>query len=76
MISDVGMCGPYNGILGSSRDEVIKRTWTGAPTIFSVQEDDRYIFNAISITIDDETKRIIDYKIINEIVKESELKNA
>lgn len=76
MISDVGMCGPYNGILGSSRDEVIKRTWTGAPTIFSVQEDDKFIFNAVSITIDDETKRIIDYRIINEIVKESELKNV
>ena len=75
-ISDVGMCGPYNGILGSSRDRVILKTWTGQPTIFTVQEDDEYIFSAIIICIDDDTKKIIDYKNIYDVIKESEIKNG
>ena len=75
-VSDVGMCGPYNGILGSSRDRVILKTWTGQPTIFTVQEDDEYIFSAIIICIDDDTKKIIDYKNIYDVIKESEIKNG
>lgn len=75
-ISDIGMCGPYNGILGSSRDEVIAKTWTGKPTIFNVQQDDQFIFNGLIISIDDDTKKVIDCKIINDIINEREISNG
>lgn len=75
-LSDVGMCGPYNGILGANKESVIKKTWTGMPTVFGVEEDDEYIFSACSITIDDETKKIIDYKNIYKVFKESEIYNG
>lgn len=73
-MSDVGMCGPYNGILGSTRENVIKKTWLGVPTIFGVEDnDDEYIFSACSITIDEDTKKIVDFKNIYEVIKESEI---
>lgn len=66
-LSDAGMCGPYNGILGASRAEVIARTWTGVPSVFGVEEDDQTIFSAVLMTFDDETGKIVDYRCINEI---------
>ena len=73
-MSDIGMCGPYNGILGSTRENVIKKTWLGVPTIFGVEDnDDEYIFSACSITIDEDTKKIVDFKNIYEVIKESEI---
>lgn len=72
-MSDVGMCGPYNGILGSNREAVIKKSWTGIPTIFDVQEDDEFIFSAVSLTIDDDTKKVIDYEVIKKVLLEREM---
>ena len=71
--SDVGMCGPYNGILGANRDDIIRRTWTGLPTIFGVQEDDEVIFSAVLFIIDDNTNKVIKYKNIYEIVDWSDI---
>ena len=35
--------------------------------------DDEYIFSACSITIDEDTKKIVDFKNIYEVIKESEI---
>jgi len=70
------MCGPNNGILGSSREEVIRKTWTGSHEIFEVMNDEEYIFNAILFSIDERTKKIIDYQLINEIIKKKEINNG
>ena len=75
-LSDAGMCGPRNGILGSSREEVIRRTWTGSHEIFEVMDDDEYIFNGVLFTIDENTKKVIDYQLINEIIKKKEINNG
>lgn len=75
-ISDVGMCGPYNGILGSSREQVIKRTWTGIPSVFGVQDDEEYVFSAVMFNVDEDTLEVIDYKNIYEVIKESEIVNG
>ena len=37
-ITDAGMTGPYEGIIGASRDKVIDRFLTGMPAYFSAQE--------------------------------------
>ena len=71
--SDVGMCGPYNGILGASKEEVIKRTWTGMPAVFGVQEDDEYVFSAISLVIDEDSKKIVEFNNIYTIINRSEI---
>ncbi len=56
-ISDVGMCGPYNGILGVNKDDVIKKTWTGYPTSFSIDDSDKEaVFNAVILSFDENYK--------------------
>lgn len=71
-ISDVGMCGPYDGILGASREEVIARTWTGKPTVFGVQRGDTCVFSAVLLIVDEEEKKIVDCKKIYEVVRMGE----
>lgn len=57
-ISDVGMCGPRNGILGCEKEGVIKKTWTGYPSTFEVLDEDETIFSAVVITLDDVTNKV------------------
>ena len=63
-LSDVGMNGPYNGILGASRESVIKRTWTGLPSVFGVEDDDTYLLNGVILTFND-LNQITDYQLLN-----------
>lgn len=72
-LSDVGMVGPYNGILGSSRDAVIKRNMTGLPAVFDVQDDDTFILNAVILDIDDKTNKVIDFQLINKLYSKDEV---
>ena len=54
-ISDVGMCGPYDSILGVRKEDVVKRTWTSQPTPFNVQEEGEFIFSAVILSFNDST---------------------
>lgn len=56
--SDVGMVGPYYGILGADKDAVIKRTWTGYPSVFSVDKNKTTIFNGTILHINDYTNKV------------------
>lgn len=38
MITDLGMCGAYESVIGDSPAPVIKRTWTGLPAVFTIPE--------------------------------------
>lgn len=53
-ITDVGMTGPYDGILGVNREAVIKKFLTGLPVRFEVT-DGRTQLSAVLIDIDDKT---------------------
>lgn len=54
-ITDVGMTGPYNGILGVERDAVINRFKTSLPVRFEVVKDEQTQLNGFVVTIDDKT---------------------
>lgn len=54
-ISDVGMTGPYDGILGMEREAVLKRFLTSLPVRFETVKKGRKQLNGILITIDDTT---------------------
>lgn len=54
-ITDVGMTGPYDGILGVERDTVIKRFLTNLPARFEVPKEGRTQLNAVIIDIDKQT---------------------
>ncbi|MFB5191500.1 TIGR00282 family metallophosphoesterase [Alicyclobacillus fastidiosus] len=55
-ISDVGMVGPRNGILGMKRESVIRRMRTQLPTKFEVADGPRQ-FCAVLMELDDESGR-------------------
>ena len=63
-MSDVGMCGPYNGIIGMRRDLVIHKQRTGLPTKFDIQEGEAQL-NACVIDIDEKTGKALSIQRIN-----------
>lgn len=52
-ISDVGMCGPYNGVLGCNKDSVINTLWLNKKEPFTVDDNDVPLFSAVIIDVDD-----------------------
>jgi hypothetical protein len=54
-LSDVGMTGPYDGILGMDRESVIKKFITQLPVRFDVEKGD-WQFNAVLIDADEKTR--------------------
>src|SRR4030042_482057 len=53
-ITDVGMTGPYNSIIGIEKEQIIQRFLTNMPTRFETAKGDG-IFSAIVLEIDDKT---------------------
>jgi metallophosphoesterase (TIGR00282 family) len=51
-MSDVGMTGPYDGILGMDREIVLKKFLTGLPARFEVPKTGRSQLSAVCIEID------------------------
>ena len=51
-MSDVGMTGPYDGILGMEREVVLRRFVTGMPARFEVPKEGRSQLSAVYIEID------------------------
>ncbi|MDX8047007.1 TIGR00282 family metallophosphoesterase [Gracilibacillus sp. S3-1-1] len=54
-ISDVGMTGPYDGILGTDRDAVLKKFLTGLPVRFEVSKSGRNQLSGVIVDIDNNT---------------------
>ncbi|MCX7746803.1 MAG: TIGR00282 family metallophosphoesterase [Clostridia bacterium] len=68
-ISDVGMTGPYDGIIGVDRDIILKKFITHMPVRFEIAKGPTQ-FNAVILDIDDKngkTRRIDRvYKVLNQ----------
>lgn len=55
-VSDLGMCGPRDGIIGVEPEPVIRKFLTGMPARFTVAEKSKVQqFNAVLVDIDDAT---------------------
>lgn len=57
-ISDVGMTGPMNSVIGVKKELVIEKFITQMPRRFEVAEG-LYQFNAVLVEIDDESRRAV-----------------
>ncbi len=51
-ITDIGMVGPYDGILGMMRESVIEKFITSLPQRFEVDKEGRWQLNGVIIDID------------------------
>ena len=56
-MSDVGMCGAANGVLGFERNSVINKTLFGSEERFTINENDQMMVNGVVLDIDEDTKR-------------------
>lgn len=54
-LCDVGMTGPYNGILGMERNAIIGKFLNQLPTRFEVPETNEIMLSACVIEVDDQT---------------------
>ncbi len=57
-ISDVGMCGPRDSVIGAETEKIIKRFITGIPHKFDVA-DDRGMINGVLVSFDSATKKAL-----------------
>lgn len=56
-ITDVGMCGAANGVLGFDRDTVIQKTIFGSNERFDLDKEDQEMVNAVVIDVDEMTHK-------------------
>lgn len=54
-LSDVGMTGPYDGILGVEKEVILKRFLTGLPARHEIPSNGRTQLSAVLIELDDKT---------------------
>lgn len=55
-ISDVGMTGTYNGVIGAERHSVIQKVWYDNKVRFNYEDEDpHYQFSAVILEIDEKT---------------------
>lgn len=67
-ISDAGMCGPENSVLGVIKEIIIEKFLTQLPQSHKVATGDSLV-NGVFITIDKATKRAVKIKRLSKIVK-------
>ena len=68
-ISDVGMCGAANGVLGFEKNSVMRVTMFGEKDRFGFDENDQGLLNGVVLDIDEVTKKareIIAIKVLEE----------
>lgn len=60
-ITDLGMTGPYDSVIGQNKEKIIQRFWTGLPVRFEVAKDDPWLHG---IVVEVNTKTGLAKKII------------
>lgn len=66
-ITDVGMTGPYDGVLGVDRDIIIQKFLTHMPRRFQVAKG-TVQFNAVVLDIDETTGKTVDIKRVSRVL--------
>lgn len=67
-ISDLGMVGAYNSVIGMDKEQIIKRFLTQMPEKFEPSETGPGLFNAVLLEIDDQSGRAKEIKRLFKIL--------
>lgn len=67
-ITDVGMTGPYDSVIGRKKEKIIERFLTGMPTRFELGTEDIQL-HGVLLTVDEKTGRALAIKRIQEKVE-------
>ena len=68
-ISDVGMCGALNGVLGFEKESVMNKTLFGSESRFVIDENDTQMVNAVVLDIDEmtfKTKEFFSIRVVGD----------
>lgn len=68
-ISDVGMVGPKDSIIGCKKEIVIEQILHQIPFRYDISEDRNALINAVLLEFDDESSKVRKIERINELVK-------
>jgi hypothetical protein len=63
-ISDAGMCGSADSVIGTSYDKVMRRFLYSMPSKFEVEKKGRLVFNAVSIFVNKDKLSVEDFRKI------------
>jgi metallophosphoesterase (TIGR00282 family) len=63
-ITDVGMTGPYDGVLGMKKEDVLYRFQTNMPARFEVPKSGRSVLSAFFVELDNQTGKAIAFERI------------
>ncbi|WP_273265642.1 TIGR00282 family metallophosphoesterase [Flexistipes sinusarabici] len=63
-ISDVGMCGSADSVIGTTYEKAMKRFLYSMPAKFDVEKKGTLIFNAVNLSIDKTTKKVVHFEKI------------
>lgn len=63
-ITDAGMTGPYDGVIGRRWDRVLKTAWSFEPTFFDIASGDLRI-SGVLITVDPESARAMEIRLVH-----------
>ena len=58
-ITDLGMVGPWNSVLGVKTDKIIYKFTTGLPVRFEVEDAGPQVFSAVIVETDDKTDKAV-----------------
>jgi calcineurin-like phosphoesterase len=67
-ITDVGFTGPADGVIGVSREQIIRKFISGLPSRFEPASG-RALFNAVMVTIDPKSKKATNIQRIADFIK-------
>ena len=68
-VTDIGMTGPIDSILGVKKEIIIKKFLTQMPQKFEVQDEGKTIFNALYLEIDPKTTKAKKIEKIRKIIE-------
>ena len=67
-LTDIGMSGSPNSIIGMKQPQVLSRFLTGAPSRFEVSEEMPYLFQAVVVSVDKENGKATKIERIRQFV--------
>ncbi|HVM32052.1 MAG TPA: TIGR00282 family metallophosphoesterase [bacterium] len=67
-LTDIGMSGSPNSVIGMKQEQVLHRFITGSPARFEVSETMPYLFQAVVVSVDKETGKATKIERIRQLV--------
>ncbi len=69
-LTDAGMNGAYDSVLGDCKESSIRRTMTGLPAQLDVPRIGRMQVNGVLFDIDINSHRAVDFRLVNELLED------